>query len=209
MAFPFASKEQGGKECSPYWQVAEWYLFFGLDREPPQSCCPALFIPAEVQALSFTCLPNVIFLSFQCISTPSLFPHHLTLLRQNPPKNNLCPYSRFLSPLGGCSEALTHALQMTRGFLGCLLKNLLGQKSFLFTDSKDVQSRTDFAKIRLGGKSSAWKIMWKDGIKKEEHLISKILRHMIHESGNCGSRPECLLFLTPSGLLQIFFINAD
>lgn len=52
--------------------------------------------------------------------------------------------------------------------------------------------------------------MCKEKIKKEKHLISKILHHTIHECGKCGSRPEGLLFQTPSGLLHdIFFINAD
>lgn len=97
---------------------------------------------------------------------------------------------------------------MTKGFLGCLLKNLLEQKAS--SDSKDVQSRTHFAKLTLGGNSCAWKTMCMERIKKEEHLISLILGHLIHEGSKCGSRPECLLFQITSGLLQdILFINVD
>lgn len=114
LVFPFVSKEQGKKECSPYWQQAEWYLFFGMEKEPAERPCPALVSPVDVQTLSL-CHRNCatpafqllfFFLSFQGSNTPSLFPpHYLILLHLNPPKNHLCSYSSFPSPLEGCFDA--------------------------------------------------------------------------------------------------------
>lgn len=52
--------------------------------------------------------------------------------------------------------------------------------------------------------------MSKEGMKKDEHLVYKILGHMTHEGGNRGARPKRLLVLTPTGLLHyIFSINKD
>lgn len=100
--FPFASKEEGGKQRSPTDKRQNGIYSLEGQRTSskllPHTIHPYRSSNTElVPHLPFKCY----ILSFLCSSTSSLFPHHLTFSCQNSPKNNLSSYSRFLSPLGG------------------------------------------------------------------------------------------------------------